>query len=162
MVKAGIIVAAVVLFISICGALLSPLIVPCGALLAGGAAGYLASTFENPTLKNDAVKKGLTAGAIASAGAVLGQIIGAALNSMLLGPEGAQRLLAQMGYQTGSLSSSATTTAYWVGVVGSAVCLSAVNIVVATGLGALGGLLWWQIVGSTKQLASPPPTMPAQ
>lgn len=156
MVKAGIGVAVVVIFISVCGALITPLLVPCGALFAGAIAGYLASIVDNPTLKADTIKKGMGAGLISSAGAVIGQFVGAALNAAIMGPEGMRNLMSQWGMDAGPAAIS--TPSYWVGVVGGAICMAALSVGLAAALGALGGQVWWSTIGAPRQAAAQPPS----
>jgi hypothetical protein len=152
MYKSGIILGVVALVVAFGLTLLSPICTPCGALFLGLGAGYLAGVFEKPLSNGATAKSGAIAGGIGGIGALLGQFIGAAVNVMVLGPEGTSQLMQQMGVDVGS-NQAAATSGYWIGVVGSAACVGILNIALMAGLGALGGLLWWQITG--KNTAGP-------
>jgi hypothetical protein len=65
-----------------------------------------------------------------------------------VGPEGAQQLLNSFGAP--SAYSSAVGPGYYFGVIGSAICFSLINVILMVLLGALGGLLWWQISGKNS------------
>lgn len=130
----------------------SPICVPCLALIFGLLAGYLAGTFDKPLYKDRALKAGALAGLWGGIGMLLGQILGAVLNAVLIGPEGAARLFAQMGLFVGGPAQIAEF--YWTVITLSTLCLVVFDVALMAGFGALGGLLWWQISGS-KQGGSP-------
>ena len=156
MLKSGLILGVVALLLAIGAALLSPLCVPCLTLLLGLGAGYLAGAFDKPSEKRGSTKSGAIAGAIGGAGALIGQAVGAVINSQLVGPGGAIQLIRQLGIQ---LPSGATptdiATGYWGGVIGSTCCLGLFDVALMAGLGALGGLLWWQVAGSKRSVLPP-------
>ncbi len=156
MLKSGLIVGVVAFILSIGAALVTPLCVPCLALLFGLVAGYLTGLFDKPANNGAAAKAGALAGVIGGIGAMLGQIVGAVINSLVMGPAGAARLANTLGLPTtGGFSSG-----YWVGVIGMTVCTSALDILFMAGLGAVGGIIWWQMSGAAKQ--PPAPAAPAQ
>jgi len=156
MLKSGLILGVVALLLAIGAALLSPLCVPCLTLLLGLGAGYLAGAFDKPSEKRGSTKSGAIAGAIGGAGALIGQAVGAVINSQLVGPGGAIQLIRQLGIQLPSGATPADiATGYWGGVIGSTCCLGLFDVALMAGLGALGGLLWWQMSGS-KRSGLPP------
>lgn len=144
MVKSGLILGAVGLLFGIGAALLTPLCVPCLAIFLGIAAGYLAGVFDKPNENGKAVKKGALSGLIASAGVILGQIIGAVINNSVVGAEGAAEILEQFGYNYGAEYENI----YAISQVLGTVCFSFLDIVFMVLLGMLGGFLWWKFTGS--------------
>lgn len=148
MLKSGLIIGGVMLVLAIGASLLSPICVPCLALFAGLGAGYLVGLFDKPGLQNAAVRGGASAGAIGGVGALIGQLIGGGINAVIVGPEGAQQLIQQIApdLATGSTNSGA----YYAGVFGSAFCIGLFNVAIMAGLGALGGLLWWNMTGKNQ------------
>ncbi|PJH74992.1 MAG: hypothetical protein CO064_09025 [Anaerolineae bacterium CG_4_9_14_0_8_um_filter_58_9] len=156
MLKSGLILGVVALLLAIGAALLSPLCVPCLTLLLGLGAGYLAGAFDKPSEKRGSTKSGAIAGAIGGAGALIGQAVGAVINSQLVGPGGAIQLIRQLGIQLPSGATPADiATGYWGGVIGSTCCLGLFDVALMAGLGALGGLLWWQMSGSKRSVLPP-------
>ena len=156
MLKSGLILGVVALLLAIGAALLSPLCVPCLTLLLGLGAGYLAGAFDKPSEKRGSTKSGAIAGAIGGAGALIGQAVGAVINSQLVGPGGAIKLIRQLGIQLPSGATPADiATGYWGGVIGSTCCLGLFDVALMAGLGALGGLLWWQMSGSKRSVLPP-------
>jgi hypothetical protein len=145
MVKAGLILGAVMLVLGIGGSLITPICVPCLAMLAGVGAGYLAGVYEKPLTSGDGAKVGAIAGAIGGAGALLGQIIGGVINASVLDPQDVMNLLEQFG-----LPATADPRFYWLSQVGGGVCFGLLDLVLMAGLGALGGILWLQISGKNK------------
>ena len=87
-----------------------------------------------------------SAGAIAGIGALLGQSIGAAINAVMVGPQGAADMMRSLGLETGA--GPAAQSGYWFGIIASTLCISVFNVLIMAGMGALGGLLWWQFTGS--------------
>jgi hypothetical protein len=145
MLKSGLIFGVVALFLSAGAALLSPLCVPCClALFLGLGAGFVAGVFDKPGDNNTATKSGALSGAIGGVGALVGQSIGAVINGALVGPEGTARILEQLGLPSGG---------YWAGLFASGCCLGILDIALMAGLGALGGILWWQISGKKAAIA---------
>jgi len=122
---------------------ISPICVPCLTVVFGLLAGYLAGTFDKPTDQNRSVRAGALSGLLGGVGMLLGQAIGAILNSVLIGPEGTARMLAQMGLFAGGPAQIAQL--YWIVIILSTLFLAASDIVLMAGFGALGGLLWWKM-----------------
>lgn len=153
MFKAGLIVGVVAAVLALLVTLVSPLFVPCLVLLPGLVAGYLASVFDKPVDNGASAKAGALGGLIAGAGAVVGQLGGAAINALFVGPENARQIMENFGIEYGT--TAGVETGYWAGLIGSGICMSLVDVVLMAALGALGGILWWQITG--KNQAAPPP-----
>jgi hypothetical protein len=157
MLKSGLITAGVMLVLAIGVSLLSPICVPCLAIFVGLGAGYLAGLFDKPASNGAVAKAGAAAGAIGGVGAIVGHLIGGVINVFIVGPEKAMELMRQWGFPSDMLDSS-NPTAYYAGAFGGACCVGLVDLLLLAGLGALGGLLWWQITG--KKAAAPPAMMP--
>jgi len=150
MLKSGLIFGLIALLFGIGLSLLSPLCVPCLTIFLGLAAGYVANVFDKPA-QGAAVKNGALAGLIGGAGAMIGQAIGGGLNILIAGPEQTAEIMRQFGMPTGGDQFAA---GYWVGRIGSVCCTGVFDIILMAGLGALGGLLWWQFSG--KNTVTPP------
>jgi hypothetical protein len=150
MLKSGLIFGLVALLFSAGAALLSPLCVPCLALFLGLGAGFVAGVFDKPADNGTSTKSGALSGVIGGVGALVGQLIGAVINGVFMGPEGIARLLEQLG-----LPGNGSAGGYWAGLFASGCCLGILDIALMAGLGALGGILWWQISG--KKNAAPAP-----
>jgi hypothetical protein len=148
MLKSGLIVGAITTLIMLGTTLVLPLCTPCLAIFLGIAAGYLAGMFDKPLDNGSSAKKGAGAGGIGGIGSLVGVAIGQALNGLIVGPEGAANMLEQFGLQT-----SSSPVGYWFGVVGGAVCFGLLGVALMAGMGAVGGLLWWQVTGKN---ANPP------
>lgn len=152
MYKSALITGLVALVLSAGAVLLSPLIVPCClAPFLGLAAGFVAGLFDKPLTGGASSKSGAIGGALGGIGAVLGQITGAVINAVSMGPEAAAQVARSMGLPGGG---SGFEGGYWFGVFGGAVCFSLFDVMLMAGLGALGGLLWWQLIGKN---AAPAP-----
>jgi hypothetical protein len=156
MVKSGIIIAVVALFIALGVTLVFPYCTPCSAIVLGLAAGYLVGVFDKPTTQNAATKSGAIAGAIGGAGALLGQMIGAVINGFTVGAANASDIVEQLGIPMEGL----TTQNYWASTIGINCCLGLVGVGIMAGLGALGALIWWSTTGKKQQL--PPVVPPSQ
>jgi hypothetical protein len=155
MLRSGLIAAAAMLVLAIGVTLLSPYCVPCVALLIGLGAGGLAGMFDKPANGGASAQSGAEAGALGGLGAILGHLIGGGLNAVLVGPGGAARVLSQIGVSEPGM----TPTSYYAFTFGGACCLGLLEVLLMAGLGALGGLLWWQMRG--KSAAGPAATPPS-
>ena len=158
MLKAGLILGAVMLVLAgITGAVNFQLCAPCLALFAGLGAGYLAGLFDKPGSNGVSAKAGAGAGAIGGIGAVLGHLAGGLIGALTMGPEKASQLMEQLGLPAAG-TGPGTEVGYWVGAIGGSCCLGLLDVALMAGLGALGGLLWWQVTG--KNSAPPPAVLP--
>ncbi len=158
MVKAGLIIGGIMLVLGIPGAWFFPVLcVPCLALFAGLGGGYLVGQFDQPASGNLTAKRGAGAGAIGSIGAVLAHLIGGAI--VAFSPTGQANANA-ISQALGGGSPADNPLAYYGGAFGTACCFGLFEVALLAGLGALGGLLWWQLKGKNSA-ASGTPSMPA-
>ncbi len=134
------------------GAVVSPLCTPCAALLVGLAAGYLVGVFDKPSLSSDAMKRGATAGAIAGAIAVLGQLVAAVINASFINPETINQLLGQQVLDSNTL---------WAYQLGGACCIGLFNVALMAGLGLAGAALWHSMNGPKQPQFPQQPNYPA-
>ena len=94
---------------------------------------------------------------LARIGALIGQAVGAVINSQMVGPGEAIRLIRQLGIQLPfGTTPTDIATGYWGGIIGSTGCLGLFDVALMAGLGALGGLFWWQMSGSKRTVSTPP------
>ena len=149
MIKAGLILGGVMLVLGIGGSLVTPLCVPCIALMAGIGAGYLAGVYEKPATSGGTAKSGAVAGTIGGVGALIGQIIGGIINAIIVGPEGLAEIIQMLDLPV----SAAPPTAAYIGFIGGGFCFGILDILLMAGLGALGGILWYQITGKNANAA---------
>ncbi len=146
--KSGFIIGGIALVFSLAVTLLSPFLLPCITPILGIAAGYMAGVFELSPTKTDAIKSATKSGLLGGIGMLVGQVIGAVLNGLLVGPEGVVQVLSSLGLSAGSPAYIAKS--YWLFMFIGTACISLFNIVLMAGLGALGGLIWWQFSGREK------------
>jgi hypothetical protein len=144
--KSGLIFAVVMLLLGTGFSLLSPLCVPCLSIFLGLGAGYLAGVFDKPRDNGGAVKAGALAGVIGGVGAMFGQIVGGVINSFMTTPEAYGDTMRQLGLEFNEAG-------YWAGRVAGVCCGGIFDILLMAGLGALGGLLWWQFSGKNTATA---------
>ncbi len=156
MVRAGLIVGVVALLVAAGATVISPLCAPCAGIFLGLGAGYLACAFDKPSSTSASSKAGAIAGAAGGVGAVLGQVLGTVINAAIVGPSGAAEFVRLLGLPT---TGQGFEQSYWIGLVGSAACLSLLDLLLMAGFGVLGAFLWWQTTG--KNAAPPAPTTAA-
>ncbi len=146
MLKSGLIVGGVSFLLAVLvGAIASPLCGFCVGIVAGLGAGYLAGLFDKPAESSASTKAGAGAGAIAGIGGLIGLIIAGVINAIVVGPEGAAQVLQSFGLQ-----STADPTTYYASAIGMPCCIGLFNIALMAGLGALGGMLWYQTAGKNR------------
>ena len=149
MAKAGLIGLAAGAISGLGITLLIPICTPCAAIVIGLGVGFLACFWDKPLDGSSGAGLGAKAGAIAGAGHLGGQLLGMLINSLLVGPEQA----AEMFTELFSVDVPATDPAtYWVSQIVINGGCGITSIVVAAGLGALGGLLWYQARGKKSVL----------
>jgi hypothetical protein len=155
MYKSGLIFGIVMLVAALVVTLFLPYCVPCVALAIGLAAGYVAGVYGKPAEQPQATKSGAIAGVIAGVGVILGEMIGAVINVVFVKPEQIAQILQQLGI---TASFDLTPTVYIVSQLGINLCISLVSLALMAGVGALGGLLWWNYNGNKQVL--PPMSLP--
>lgn len=143
MLKSGLIVGVIMLVLALAATLLSPLCAPCIALFVGLGAGFLAGVFDKPLESGGSAKSGAAAGAIGGGGGLVGAMIAAVVNAIFVGPDRAAEIMRQLGMSSGP----GTTEGYYIGAFGGPCCIGLFDVALMAGLGALGGLLWYQILG---------------
>lgn len=166
MLKSGLIFGAVALvLVGITGAINFQLCAPCLALFMGAGAGYVAGMLDKPAGGTGAsAKVGAAAGAIGGVGALFGHLGGGLVGALRIGPERAMSQAAELARTLG-LSVPLTDVdpvSYYGSTLGFSCCFGLFEIALMAGLGALGGLLWYQMTGKNMAGGTPPmPGMPA-
>ncbi|MBC7227326.1 MAG: hypothetical protein H5T61_08840 [Thermoflexales bacterium] len=156
MLKAGGIGAAVGFVVVLILTLITPLCNPGAALFIGLGAGILAAFWEHPATGGDGALKGAEAGAIAMTGGLLGEMVGAVLNGIFMGPERVTQLARQLGLPL----EYPQPAQYWAYLLGGNCCCALLGVLLGAGLGAVGGLIGHQIWGrSTGAGAEPGPSL---
>lgn len=84
-------------------------------------------------------------------GALIGGVLGGVGNAIIVGPAKTAAILRQFG-----LTSDSTSASYYLGVLGAPCCIGLFDVALMAGLGALGGLLWYQISGKKATTPQPP------
>ena len=148
MIKSSLIFGIIAFILGAGITLLSPLCVPCLAIFLGLAAGGLACAFDKPLNTGASAKIGALSGAFSGVGAILGQLAGAGANAAIVGPQGAQKFMSQFGLTVPG--SGNFDAGYYFAVFGSACCVGLLDVLIMAGLGAVGGLLWWQMDGQKR------------
>lgn len=149
MLKAGLIGAAVGFVLALVTTIVTSVCNPCVALLLGVGVGVLAAVWERRPTQGGSATVGAQAGAIATAGSLVGQMIGAVINGFLVGPEGLAELYLQLGLPVPDRNT------YWLYNLGGNCVCALLNVALGAGLGAVGGLLWYQMAGKDR-VGSPP------
>ena len=146
--KSGFVIGGIAIVFSFALTLLSPFLLPCITPILGIAAGYLAGAFDGYLERPVALRSGAKAAAIAGVGMFLGQVMGAVINGVLVGPEGAAQVLSSFGVATGGIGQMSGI--YWISLIVSTGCISLFNIGLMAALGALGVFIWWEVTGRFK------------
>lgn len=149
-VKAGLIGLAAGLIFGLGITLLLPYCTPCAAIVIGLGVGFLACLWDKPLTGGSCAGVGAKAGLIAGIGHLVGQLIGMAINGILVGPEGAAETLKLLSEQLDLDTTVMDTTTYWVSMLVVNGGCGLLNIAITAGLGALGGLLWYQFIGQKR------------
>lgn len=142
MVKAGLI-GSVIGFIYVMSlTLLSPFCTLCLTPLLGVGVGYLANHFDKPPQIEGSLSRGSIAGIITGTGVVVGQIAAALVNGILVtNLEDLPALLDELGLSQLVITD---TTQYWQTTLTLSSVCSLFNLMLITGLGAAGGVIWFQ------------------
>ena len=140
MLKAGL-PGAVIGFIYVMGiTLISPFCTLCFTPLLGISIGYLANRFDKPPRVEASLGSGAIAGAMTGFGALLGQMLAAVVNGILVTHwEELPALFKQMGF--GQIPDQSQ---YWQTTLTANSFCSLLNLGIIAGLGAVGGLIWFQ------------------
>ena len=140
MLKAGL-PGAVIGFIYVMGiTLISPFCTLCFTPLLGISIGYLANRFDKPPKVEASLGSGAIAGAMTGFGALLGQMLAAVVNGILVTNwEELPALFKQMGF--GQIPDQSQ---YWQTTLTANSFCSLLNLGIIAGLGAVGGLIWFQ------------------
>ena len=146
MLKAGLIGLVVGGLFGLGATIMSPVCTPCGAIFVGLGAGFLAAMWDKPLTRGGSAGLGAKAGAIAGVGHLIGQILGMVANMILVGPEQAAQIASQLGLDAQVM----TQSQYLVSQILINGSCGVINIGIAAGLGALGGLLWYQTMGKNQ------------
>lgn len=151
MVRSGLILGVVMLLVGGVLAFLFPLCVPCLALVVGAGAGYLAGMWDKPLNNSLSIQRGAGAGAIAGVGALLGHVFGGLGAAALIGPEGSLEMLRQFGFDMGSAESvSGNPAIFYASATLTGCCFGLFEVALMAALGAVGGILWWNMTGKNQ------------
>lgn len=155
MLKAGLIGLAVGGLFGLGVTLLLPLCTPCLAILVGLGVGFLACLWDKPASSGGGAALGAKSGAIAGVGHLGGQLIGMLMTR--LRTDWAQVIetmeqLSEIWGQQGVDVSAVNESTYWTIQAAFNTGCGLTSVAVAAGLGALGGLLWYQTMGKNKPL----------
>jgi uncharacterized membrane protein YeaQ/YmgE (transglycosylase-associated protein family) len=142
MVKSGLLVGVIALFVTLGLYMLSPICTPLGAILLGLLAGYLACIFSKPPTADARMKQGALAGLIAGVGAFLGSAIGGIISGALMTSSYGQQMYTQICSQYGY---AIDPTSIWTGQAFWACCLIPFNILLMTALGLAGAAIWHKL-----------------
>jgi hypothetical protein len=146
--RIGLIVGVIGLAFNVCVAGLVGFCGPVLSLMAGGLAGFLAARQEQLPTKNEGARAGAMAGGIAGALIILGQIVGGGLSLFFMQYLGLPSILGQVPASSGDPISRIS---FYLGGIGSSLCIGLVGVLLAAGAGALAGYL-----GTTERPMRPP------
>ncbi len=149
MIKAGLIGAVTGFIFVMSLSLLSPFCTLCYTPLLGLGVGYLSGWFDAPLEAKVSLSRGGIAGGIAGIGAVAGQTLAAIVYGILFThSEKWPNILREMGGILGEpklfQSIIADPGEYWQALLTTSILCSAFNLVIVAGLGAVGGIMWFQ------------------
>ncbi|MDH3674428.1 MAG: hypothetical protein OES12_02955 [Anaerolineae bacterium] len=142
MFKSGFLGAAVGFIYTMSLTLLSPLCTFCFTPPLGLAVGYVASWFDKPLRAEASLSRGTIAGALTGLGVVAGQMAATLVNGILVtNSEQLPILIREFGLSQAILTSS---DEYWQATLTLNSFCSVFNFALIVGLGAVGGLIWYQ------------------
>ena len=142
MIKAGLIGATAGFIYVMSLTLLSPFCTLCFTPLLGLGVGYLAGWCPIEGGYQTSLLRGAVAGVISGLGVVVGQMLATVVNAILVtNSEELPRLLRQIGLSDLIITDS---NQYWQATLTANSICSVFNLVIIAGLGAVGGLLWFQ------------------
>ncbi len=142
MIKAGLIGAGAGFIYIMSVTLLSPFCTLCLTPLLGLGVGYLAGWFDTPPKSDTSVVHGAVAGVITGFGVVLGQMLATVVNAILVtNSEQLPILMRELGLAELIITDS---NQYWQATLTANSICSMFNLLMIAGLGAVGGLIWFQ------------------
>lgn len=150
MTRAGLIGAVVIfLFASMISGFGPALAVTCCVIPVGLGAGYLSAFWDRPQQQREAVRKGTIGGAISGVGVILGHVVGAVLSVVFRGD---QLTDFSRAFSSSFGVDASRTSEVWtyVGIVIGQGCIGLFGLALIIGLGALGGVIWWQTTGKNQ------------
>jgi hypothetical protein len=134
---------------------------PFAAVFLGLAAGVVCAFFEKPLLKNRAIERGATAGAIAGIAALPAQVLGEIVVALLLAGSG------KVDISLFGLPAASATVDLWNWVLNALCAATLYGLIAAAvmaGMGAVGGALWFRVLrkqdlepGAEVNLQTPEP-----
>ncbi len=142
MIRAGLIGAGLSLIYVMGITLLSPFCTVCLTPLLGVGTGYLAGWFDKPLRAESSLMHGVIAGLMAGVGAIMGQMLAAFVNVVLVThSEQLNIFLTEVGLTEFIVNDNA---AYWQATMVLNSFCGVFNLALIVGLGAVGGMLWFQ------------------
>ncbi|MEM7343236.1 MAG: hypothetical protein AAF485_03265, partial [Chloroflexota bacterium] len=149
MIKSGLIGAAAGFVYVSTLTLVSFLCTLCFTPLLGLAVGWLAAHFDRPQESGVSATKGFMAGGITGAGVVIGQMMASVINATLItNSEQWPRLMEELPIIMEQLGSAEfamlNAEQYWQTTLTLNAVFSFVNLFIIAGLGAIGGIIWFQ------------------
>jgi hypothetical protein len=131
-IKMGLVIGAIGLTLNICVSGFMGVCGPLVSLLAGGAAGYFAAQQEMLSTKNEGAKAGATAGGIAGALVIIGQVIGGIGALAVIQSTGMQL---PFGYIP-TIENPSEMVIYYISGIGTGLCFGVFGAILAAAVGA--------------------------
>jgi hypothetical protein len=130
-------------FIYIMGlTLLSPLCTLCLTPLLGLSVGYTAGWFDQPARVETSLSKGIVAGGFTGLGVILGQLAAAVVNGILVtNSRELTKMINELGFSQAVITNPGD---YWQATLLINSFCGVLNLALLVGLGALGGVIWFQ------------------
>ncbi len=142
MIKAGFLGAGIGAIYVMSLTLLSPFCTICLTPLLGVSVGYATGWFDKPLRAEAGLVRGIIAALIAGVGTIVGQMLAALVNAVLVtNSEQLPSLMRQMGFPQLALIDSAE---YWQSTLLVNSFCSVFNLAIIVGLGAVGSMIWFQ------------------
>jgi MFS family permease len=149
MIKAGLI-GAVIGFIYIMSlTLFSPFCTLCLTPFLGISVGYIAGGFDKPLRAGASLRRGGIAGGITSVGVIVGQILATVVNGILVtNSDKLPIMMREMGLSQFIITNS---NEYWQATITVNSFCGIFNLALIVGLGAMGGMIWFQRHNKRKE-----------
>lgn len=148
MIKAGLIGAGVGFIYMMSLTLLSPFCTLCFTPILGIGVGYVAGWFDRPLRAESSLSRGTIAGGITGLGVVIGQMAATIVNGILV--TRSDRLPLLMREFGLSETFIVDGEEYWQTTLTLSSFCSVFNLALIVGLGALGGIIWFQRHGANS------------